>query len=166
METPEIKYLIGALIGIDIVFFIFFIILIKRFGKINRKGILEKETQLFESVIKDADKMEKKLTEKLNEKYHFVNKLNEQLDKRIASLNILMNRTSIILSSQNNHEKTDKGLTESISSKKHEILQLAGDGCDVEEIAHKLSLPKGEVMLVLNLSKSIHHLIKDKGMNN
>ena len=163
MDTLEIKYLIGALIGIEVVFFIFIIVLVKSFSKMKRKRILEKETQLFESVIKDADKMEKIFTEKIKEKYHFVNKLNEQLDRRIESLNILMNRSSIILSSQNNHEKTDKGLTESISSKKHEILQLAGDGCDVEEITHKLSLPKGEVMLVLNLSKSSHHLIKDKG---
>ena len=57
MNIIEIKYLIVALIGIDIVFFLFFIVLIKRLNSLKRDRNFEKETRIFESLIKDADNM-------------------------------------------------------------------------------------------------------------
>lgn len=165
MNILEIKYLIGALIGIDIVFFVFFIVLIKRLNSLKRNRIFEKETRIFESLIKDADKMSGQFVSQLKAKKQFINRLNEQLDSRIASLNVLLNRSSVLLSSCNNPEKSDTDLMESPASRRSEILVLAGDGYDIGEISKKLSLPKGEVMLVLNLNKTSNRSNNKKGVN-
>jgi hypothetical protein len=162
MNIIEIKYLIVALIGIDIVFFVFFIVLIKRLSSLRRNRIFGKETQMFESLIKDADKMAGQFVSQLKAKNQFINRLNEQLDSRIASLNILLNRSSVLLSSYNHPKKSDKALPGSPSSRRSEILALAGDGYDITEISKKLSLSKGEVMLVLNLNKTTHRLDNKK----
>ena len=165
MNIIEIKYLIVALIGIDIVFFVFLIVFIKRLKNLKRNPILEKETQIFESLIKDADKMEGQFVSQLKAKSQFINELNEQLDSRIASLNVLLNRSSVLLSSYDDPEKSDKALMESSSSRRSEILALADDGCDITEISKKLSLPKGEVTLILNLNKTTNRLNNKKGVN-
>ncbi len=152
MLITDIKYLITALIGIDIIFFVFFIILIRRLSYLKRKDkVLEKEIKVFESLIKDADKMAGQFTEQLKAKYQFVKKMNDQLDKRIASLNILLNRSDIILSSVK--ELPENKRTGPAASRQNEILALAQKGYDTEKIAGKLSIAKGEVMLVLNLKK-------------
>ncbi len=165
MNIIEIKYLIVALIGIDIVFFVFFIVLIKRLSTLKRNPVFEKEAQIFESLIKDVDKMEGHFVSQLKAKSQFINGLNEQLDSRIASLNVLLNRSSVLLSSYDDPENSDKALMESSSSRQSEILVLANDGYDIAEISKKLSLPKGEVMLVLNLNKTTNHLNNKKGAN-
>ncbi len=165
MNILEIKYLIVTLIGIDIVFLLFFIVLIKRLNNLKRNQTFEKETQIFESLIKDADKMEGQFVDQLKAKSQLVNELNEQLDSRIASLNVLLNRSSVLLSSYDDPERSDKGLMESPSSRRSEILALAADGHDIAEISKKLSIPKGEVTLILNMNKTNNRLNNKKGVN-
>jgi hypothetical protein len=164
MNILEIKYLIVTLIGIDIVFLYFFIVLIKRLNNLKGNQTFEKETQIFESLIKDAGKMEGQFVNQLKAKSQLVNELNEQLDSRIDSLNVLLNRSSVLLSSYDDPENSDKGLMES-SSRRSEILALAADGHDITEISKKLSIPKGEVTLILNMNKTTNRLNNKKGVN-
>ena len=102
--------------------------------------------------------MERQFVSQLKAKSQFINGLNEQLDKRIASLNVLLNQSSVMLSSYDHTGEHDKASMESPSSGRSEILALADDGCDIEEISKKLSLPKGEVMLVLNMNRTSNSL--------
>ena len=57
MPLFELKYLIVSLMAIDMVIIIVFILLIRRFKYLNRSVSFEKEIELFESLISDADKM-------------------------------------------------------------------------------------------------------------
>ena len=151
MQIFELKYLVGALIGIDILFFAIIIRLLNRFRYIKNNASMGKEVETFETLIKDADKMAAQFNKELEEKYHFINKLNDKLDKRIDSLKLLINRSDIILSHSTAANSTGTIADNELVSHQKEILNLAKQGLSEEEIAQKLSIQRGEVTLVLNM---------------
>ena len=93
----------------------------------------------------------------LQEKKEIVKTLNEHLEKRVKSLNSLLNRTDALLYNQRavNQDVYDK---DSFKNHTEEIVQLAKEGFDLDYIADNLSIPKEEVMLVLDLKKKISQL--------
>lgn len=163
MMTADIKYLIVALIGIDFIFFVFFIMLIKRVGHMKRPGTLEREVQLFESLVKDAGELAEKFTRQIQAKQQLIGSLNEQLDQRVASLNLLLNRSDVLMSAGERPESANPQADGSLNARRAEILKLAGSGYKTEDIARRLSLPKGEVALILNLKQQITGLSATRG---
>ena len=154
MSFIDLKFLILAQIGIDFAIVIFFVLLIRKLRPINNAKSLHKGTKMFESLLVDADKISGQLREELEEKHQLINDLNEKLDKRVMSLNVLLNRADALLSSY------DRGPADAtkdnpifFKSQEKEILKLAKKGIDLEKIAQILTIPKGEVKLVLDLSK-------------
>ena len=153
MSFIDLKYLILAQIGIDFAIVIIFVLLIRKLRPINNAKSLHKGTKMFESLLVDADKISGQLREELEEKHQLINGLNEKLDKRVMSLNVLLNRTDALLSSYDKGPADVNDNQVSLKSQKKEILRLAGKGLDLEKIAQILTIPKGEVKLVLDLNK-------------
>lgn len=120
---------------------------------------------MFESLITDAGKMATQFEEQLTEKHRVIKKLNEQLDTRITKLNLSFNRADLLLSShgKGNVEADDKGV--SLKKKEEEIAVLAGKGHKIEEIATKLSIPKEEVSLVLDLKRRFSQADAGEGVS-
>lgn len=147
----DIKYLISALIGIDVLFLILILILLKRLRYINQSVTLGKEINVFESLVKDADNTAGQFNKQLKEKHHIINKLNDRLDKRISSLKMLINRSDIVLSNHDAAMTAEKTGGRKNHSRHAEIMQLDKKGYSIEEIAQKLSIQRGEVTLVLNM---------------
>jgi DNA-binding NarL/FixJ family response regulator len=151
MQIFDIKYLISALIGIDVLFLILILILLKRLRYINQHVSLGKEINIFESLVKDADNTAGQFNKQLKEKQHIINKLNDTLDKRISSLKMLINRSDIVLSNHDPDMTTEKNGARKNHSRHAEIMQLDEKGYSIEEIAQKLSIQRGEVTLVLKM---------------
>jgi peptidoglycan hydrolase CwlO-like protein len=147
----DIKYLVGVLIGIDIIFFIIIIRLLNRFRYFKRNASLGKEIETFESLIKDTDQMVLQFNKQIQEKHHFIDNLNAKLDKRISGLKMLINRADILLSQSNVSGSTDNSTERDLNSHQTAIMNLARQGFSTEEIAQKLSIQRGEVTLVLNM---------------
>jgi len=147
----DIKYLISALIGIDVLFLILILILLKRLRYINQSVTLGKEINVFESLVKDADYTAGQFNKQLKEKHHIINKLNDRLDKRISSLKMLINRSDIVLSNHDAAMTAEETGGQKNHSRHAEIMQLDKKGYSIEEIAQKLSIQRGEVTLVLNM---------------
>jgi len=153
MSFIDLKFLILAQIGIDFAIVIFFVLLIRKLRPINNAKSLHKGTKMFESLLVDADKISGQLREELEEKHQLINGLNEKLDKRVMSLNVLLNRADALLSSYDRGPADAKDNPIFFKSQEKEILKLAKKGIDLEKIAQILAIPKGEVKLVLDLSK-------------
>lgn len=153
----ELKFLTLAQIGIDITIIMVFILLIKRIKSLNKGSLLNNGMNMYESLLSDAKDISEQFNEQLKEKNHLVKKLNERLDEKIMSLNVLLSRADSLIS---NHMQLENVKSDPVSfnSQEEEIIKLASKGFDLDTIADRLSIPKGEVALVLDLRKKIAQL--------
>ena len=87
------------------------------------------------------------------------------MDKRIVSLNVLLNRADAFLSSPLGQEKGDDAKPVSLSARQTKILSMEKEGRGVEEIADRLSIPKGEIQLILDLSKKFSEIHDKEGVS-
>ena len=164
MSFIELKFLILAQIGIDILIVILFVFLIRRFRYNNRGTSFNKPVKIFESLLADAERMAGQFEEQLEEKHHLIKKLNKELDKRIISLNIMLNRADVLLSNGKDSPDTNDRPV-SLDDQQKEILELEKKGHSAEKIATMLSIPKGEVMLVLGLKKKFSQMSGNESYN-
>lgn len=158
MAIFDIKYLIILLICIDIFMIITCACLIRKIRLIPKTERFEEGIRIFESLLNDADQVSGCFSEQVKTKYDMINKISAQLDRRIDSINVLLNRADIILSYNDKKDNLADCPTKSILLKQKEIIELDGKGCDVDEIANRLLIPKGEVKLILDLNKKIDRI--------
>lgn len=150
MEFINLKFLILTQIGIDLVIIIVFILLIKKTSFFKRDSSLNKGLKLYESMLSDASRISEQFKEQLEEKKYMIKMLNQHLEKRITSLNVMLNRTDALLFHNRQYDNMDSG---SFDNQKKEILQLEKQGHSLEQIADILSIPREKVMLVLDIKK-------------
>ncbi|MBF0118076.1 MAG: hypothetical protein HQK79_04520 [Desulfobacterales bacterium] len=113
----------------------------------------EQVIETIEPLLKEAQEVADTFEVQLKEKKNLIKELNESLEKRFISLNLLINRV-------------DKRGTPSpqkqsnVYDQQEEILKLYKKGEDTEAIAKKLSMPKGEIELVIELKKKFLEMAK------
>jgi hypothetical protein len=154
MNLMALKYLILIQISIDLVIFVVFIFLVIRLRSFNKDTSLNEMLKRYELLLTEAADMSVKFNEMLQEKRDIAKKVNEHLDKRISSLNAMLNRTDALLF---NHRLSnqEESVKHNIKSHNEEIIKLAEKGFDPDFIADSLYISKEEVMLVLDLKKKI-----------
>lgn len=130
------------------------IYLIRKIRMMPKADRFEEGIKIFESLLTDADQISGYFSKEVKAKYDMIKKINEQLDGRIDSINMLLNRADIILSCNDKKDSQGGQSAKSITVKQKEIIELNIKGCNVEEIANRLSIPKGEVKLILDLYKN------------
>ncbi len=146
------ELLILTQIGIDIVVVSIFIVLIKRLRSIHRNSVSHNDLKEYESLLIEADKVSARFKEQLEEKQRLIMRLTKQLDKKIMSLNVNLNRADALLH-PNLTANGDRHFVSAQDSQK-KIMNLAHEGCTPENIADTLAIPKEEVLLVLDLNKN------------
>jgi len=158
MNFIELKHLILLQLSIDFGIFVVFIFLIRRLRFLDKgSSSLNTKLKMYESFLMDADNTSVKFKGMLQEKKDIIKNLNEQLEKRIKSLNTLLNRTETLLFK---HRQSDQDgyVQDSLKNHTKKIVELAKNGFDLDYIAESLVIPKEEVMLVLDLKKKICQL--------
>jgi hypothetical protein len=164
MSAFDLKYLIVVLISIDIFLIAICVFLILKIRLIPKTEIFEHGIKLFESMLGDADEVSGQFQEQIRIKNSLIKKLNVQLDSRIDSLNVLLNRADILLSDDKAARQANLPVG-SILHRQNEIVELAGKGCSVEEIANRLLIPKGEVKLILDLKENNDRTQNSRGVS-
>ena len=91
MSLPGLKVLIFAQIALDLTIIFVFAFLLWKLRHFNKSASFDKTLKLFESFLAQADSTALAFKEQLEEKQHLVRRLNDQLDNRITSLNVLLN---------------------------------------------------------------------------
>jgi hypothetical protein len=163
MSFMELKLLILAQLGIDVIIIILFVFFIRRLRYPNKTNPVPEGVKIFESLLTEADSVAGQFKEQMEEKHRLVKSLSEQLDKRIISLNVLLNRADVLLSSHHKEAVDDDHKPFPPSTQQTEILELAEQGRNSEEIAGILSIPKEEVKLVLDLKNKLSQIGHEKG---
>lgn len=164
MSFIDLKLLIFAQLVMDVAVIAVFILFIRRFRSLQRNPLLNDGVKIFESLLKDADQLSGQFKEQLEEKKYLIKRLNDQLGKKIMSLNVLLNRSDALLARHNRKEK-DHDAPISINRPERKIIKLSKEGRDIENIAGTLSMPKEEVKLVLDLKKKISRLSRKEGVS-
>ncbi len=158
MNFIELKHLILLQLAIDFGIFVVFIFLIRRLRFLDKgSSSLNTKLKMYESFLTDADNTSVKFKGMLQEKKDIIKNLNEQLEKRIKSLNTLLNRTETLLF-KHRQSNQDGYVQDSLKNHTKKIVELAKKGFDLDYIAESLVIPKEEVMLVLDLKKKICQL--------
>jgi DNA-binding NarL/FixJ family response regulator len=150
MEFIDLKFLILTQMGIDVVIIIVFIILIKKTGFFKKDSSLNKSLKLYESMLSDASRTSEQFKKQLDEKKHMIKMINQNMEERITSLNVMLNRTDALLFHNRQYDNMDMG---SFDKQKKEILKLEKQGHTSEQIADILSIPRETVMLVMDIKK-------------
>lgn len=164
MSAFDLKYLIIVLIGIDILLMAVCVFLILKIRLIPKTEVFERGIKLFESMLGDADEVSGQFQEEIRIKYSLIKKLSVELDSRIDRLNVLLNRADILLSDDRAVPQANLPAG-SILHRQNEIVELAGKGCSVEEIANRLLIPKGEVKLILDLNDKNNRTQNSRGVS-
>lgn len=169
----SLKFWSGVQLFIDLVLLGLFMALLGRLRKQARdkksrdKNVLEKTDKgakdavrtasqiidMLEPLVKEADAAAKSFDGQIRDKKNLIQGLNDSLDSRILSINLLLSRAESLLARATpvpvaeNNSKTD------VFDEQKRIVELYEKGLDADAIASRLSMPKGEVQLVITLKK-------------
>jgi len=139
-----------------IVLFIIFVRQVKVLGDRSGASGTEHVTDTLEPVLRDAQEVAGQFEIQLKEKQNIVRRLNEHLDRRIISLNLLLNRAEASLASCGSEATRHKD--KDVCHLQQEIITLSEKGLSSEKIANRLGIAKGEVSLVLDLRKRFQEM--------
>lgn len=104
-----------------------------------------------EPLLKASEKAAKMFEDQLKKKKQMIEILNEKLDNRIISLNLLLNRAE-------NYEAREEPAADGPNHVYDQLAAVAAlyeAGSDAESISEQLSMPKGEVELVLDMKRKL-----------
>jgi len=156
MAIHSMQYWIVFQIVLDL----FLVVLILMFIRSYKSGLRREAAQeaarqvidLLEPLLQEAKNTAATFEEQLKEKARLVQSINERLDSRIISLNLLLNRAAAQLSEGDEEGNLPQ---DHIYDQQNAILKLYRENLGPEEIARQLSMPRGEVDLVIDLKKKI-----------
>ena len=154
MTLHSVQYWIFLQIILDLFLVVLILLFIRRYKSgLRREASREAARQvidLLEPLLKEARTTASSFGDQLKEKARLVQSINERLDSRIISLNLLLNRAAVHLTEG---EKDEGSPSNHIYDQQNAILKLYAENHDPEQIAKQLSLPRGEVDLVIDLKK-------------
>lgn len=156
MSSTPIEFWVIMQVAIDLCLIILLIIFMRQVKAVSSRSKssgVEQVANTVEPVLREAQKVARQFEGQLKEKQHIVRGLNERLDSRIISLNLLMNRAEARLASSENVSGEKPTSHRDVYHLQQEIIALAENGFGPEQIADRLGISKGEVTLVLDLKK-------------
>ncbi len=178
--TIEIS--IAVLFGFNFFVVGFLVLIVKRINRFrleeDRSNLQEKEDiqarisdsaaemmDLMEPLVKESRKTAISFDRQIKEKKRLIKELNEALDSRIISINLLLSRAD---AQQKKLEETQSRnfqrpilpdnfkpeiSQQVVDDQQSKILALYYQNADINAIAQQLSIPKGEVQLVIDLKE-------------
>ncbi|NOX34983.1 MAG: hypothetical protein GXP56_14855 [Deltaproteobacteria bacterium] len=111
--------------------------------------------EMLAPLVKESQKAAISFDEQIKEKKRLINKLNDALDSRVISINLLLSRANAL---QKKLEET-RNITvfppssNAVLDQQNQIIEMYNQNFDINSIAQRLSIPKGEVKLVIDLKK-------------
>ena len=168
MLSTAVGFWVIVQVVVDLLLIILFIVFMRQF----RAGKARQESsgtaafpQVLEPLLKEAEKVAGQFETQLKEKQCLVRRLNEQLDSRIISLNLLLNQAEVCLAS---HEKESWGGNRQykhVYDLQQEIIDFGEKGLSPQEIANRMGISKGEVRLVLELKRKFQEMEESSQTN-
>lgn len=159
IETLPIEFWVAFQIVVDLVLVILILYLLRTIrAGLHRdisRSAAENITQMIEPFLVEARSTSASFEKQLMEKSKLINTLNSRLDNKIIALNLLLNRTDDRLEAALDKPVKSTVRKTHVVDQQNRITELYQEGADAETIAKELSLPKGEVELVLDLKSKL-----------
>jgi uncharacterized protein YoxC len=165
MPVIDSHILIFAQFGIDIAIIVLLLFVIRRFRHRSRAKAFDKASKILESLLTEAEKLAKQFNDQLEEKHRLIKKLNKELESRMNGLTMLLERADTMLSAPLRGVADSQGTLHSLNTQAQEIIGLANSGSGLEEIAERLSIPKEEVKLILDLREKLSQIGSTEGVS-
>ncbi len=154
MEKITIEFWVVFQMLIDLILVFMVLYLLRNMKSVIQRQATNKTTghaiNLIEPLLNEAKSVVSGFDKQFKKKKHMMNTLNEELDSRIISLNRLLNRADACRSVDTN---TISGENTNSYDQQEIIFDLYKKGNTAETIARMISIPKGEVDLVIGLKK-------------
>ncbi|MCK4727941.1 MAG: hypothetical protein KAT27_03375 [Desulfobacterales bacterium] len=163
MFSAAIQFWVVVQVVVDLLLIILFIVFMRQFraGKARQESSgIAAFPQVLEPLLKEAEKVAGQFETQLKEKQHLVRRLNEQLDSRIISLNLLLSRAEVCLASHDKESMEKNRSQRHVYDLQQEIIALGVKGIAPQEIADRMGISKGEVTLVLELKRKFQEMEK------
>ncbi len=181
----SIEFWIGVQLIVDFIFVLLLFGLVRQVNKhgklrINKDDfadqsyILKDKTlktageimEILEPLVHESETAAKIFDRHIKEKKNIMQKLNDALDSRIISINLLLSRAETLFKKLQQENFSTMGTYPDFNSKnsfnhshddvidqQKKILELYAMGSSVESIASELAMPEGEVNLVISLKE-------------
>ena len=189
IEPFSLKFWIGVLFVIDLVFILLFLVFVRRLGQKQAKldavksgrsaeeidGAARREEAvksaediigMLEPLVLESRKAAESFERQIRDKKNLIKNINDSLDSRIISLNLLMSRAESVKDKLENRridassDPFRPGARNFVHNnpgdvfdQQNSIVDLYNRGFDAEAIADRLSMPRGEVKLVIDLKE-------------
>ena len=181
IELFSIEFWIATLFLINFIFIIFLFLLVKKVNQLNSgdlshgRGDENQEgighvsrsavdiIEISEPLVKESKKVALTFDEQIKEKKRLIKELNDALDSRIISINLLLSRADALqkkMEEKQDRSRFQSSSTSTVFDQQNQIIDMYNQNFDVDSIAQKLSIPKGEVLLVIDLKKKFVALEK------
>lgn len=192
-DIPSTEFWIAVLFIINFMVVVFLFLIVKKMsrirsaahigdfpdreadGSIDTTAAAKQITGLFEPLLEESKQTALRFDEQIKEKKRLIKELNDALDSRIISINLLLSRAD---SQQKKLEDRQSRIREQheistaftsntdplnaqVDDQQNRILSLYYQSLDVDTIARKLSIPKGEVQLVIDLKERFDAMEKE-----
>lgn len=115
--------------------------------------------EMVEPLVKEAGDVAGDFEIQIQEKKRLIRELNDALDSRIISINLLLSRADALNRKMEKKQQQSRLTQEYPSSQtvmpdqQNRIVEMYHQSIDMETIAQRLSIPKGEVQLVIDLKE-------------
>jgi len=121
--------------------------------------------EMLEPLVTESRKAALSFDEQIKEKKRLLKELNDALDSRIISINLLLSRADALqnkLEERQNQARQSfplpndfnlKSSSEAVIDQQNQIIKMYNQNFDIDAIAQRLLIPKGEVQLVIDLKK-------------
>jgi hypothetical protein len=170
-QLPNETWIVLQL-GMDLLWVITIIYILRKLKtfKARNTNISEKAADrvmdMLTPLLQDAARTAETFDIQIREKDRLMKRLNEKLDTRIISMNLLLNRMDAYAVASDDPMmpppvSISSGLVadhDDINDQCRMILQYHRQGNTIETIARKLSIPAGEIKLVLDLKQKMSDL--------
>ncbi|MCK5541259.1 MAG: hypothetical protein KAI40_01100 [Desulfobacterales bacterium] len=181
IELFSFEFWIGIQFIIDLFIILCFLIFVKRVANIkvsshyNGENRIDQENtektandiiEMLEPFVKEAKVTADSFDKQIKEKRKLIKELNESLDSRIISINLLISRAEAAKEDLRNlkMEVARQSIQPlpaaqnldspgNVLDQQNSIIDMYNRGFDIDSIVSKLSMPKGEVKLVIDLKE-------------
>jgi hypothetical protein len=129
---------------------------------------------ILEPLVKDSRDAAIQFDEQIKDKKRLIKSLNDALDSRVININLLLSRADAmqkkieerqaesgrILADLSREEAVEVSAG-ALENQQHQILKMYHQNYDIDTIAQELSIPRGEVQLVVDLKKKFLEMEKN-----
>ena len=178
IELFSIEFWIAILFLINFIFIIFLFLLVKKVNYLNSGDLIHGHSEenqedfghvsgsavdIIEPLVKESKKVALSFDEQIKEKKRLIKELNDALDSRIISINLLLSRADELqkkMEEKQNRSRFQSSSASTVFDQQNQIIDMYNQNFDADSIAQKLSIPKGEVLLVIDHKKKFVALEK------